>query len=79
MLEIYCFSGTDKKADPEGAQNSKDKPAVVAPKATAETTEESSEEEEEEEDDGQKRPFRPRPSTIIGFRTIQPVGSGECS
>ncbi|KAI1729903.1 protein kinase domain-containing protein [Ditylenchus destructor] len=33
------------------------------------------EEEEEEESDGEAPPFRPRPSTIIGFRTIQPIGS----
>uniref|UniRef100_A0A183BT80 Protein kinase domain-containing protein n=1 Tax=Globodera pallida TaxID=36090 RepID=A0A183BT80_GLOPA len=42
------------------------------------TTEEESEEEEEEEEET-STPFRPRPSTIIGFRTIQPMGTdGVC-
>uniref|UniRef100_A0A914I4A8 Protein kinase domain-containing protein n=1 Tax=Globodera rostochiensis TaxID=31243 RepID=A0A914I4A8_GLORO len=45
---------------------------------TTTTTEEESEEEEEEEEET-STPFRPRPSTIIGFRTIQPMGTdGVC-
>lgn len=41
-----------------------------------EMSDEEEEEEEEEESDAEAPPFRPRPSTIIGFRTIQPIGSG---
>ncbi|KAL3090083.1 hypothetical protein niasHS_006535 [Heterodera schachtii] len=48
-------------------------------KKTKSTTTEEEESEEEEEEEESATPFRPRPSTIIGFRTIQPMGTdGVC-
>ncbi|KAI1717205.1 protein kinase domain-containing protein [Ditylenchus destructor] len=53
-------------------------PPPIGKSAEKESEEEEmsdEEEEEEEESDAEAPPFRPRPSTIIGFRTIQPIGS----
>lgn len=65
----------DPDAESLSAENSSS--SAIAPKAEPEEEEEeeNNEEEEEEEEEEEDIPFRPKPSTIIGFRTIHP-GTG---
>nr|CAD2124072.1 unnamed protein product [Meloidogyne enterolobii] len=66
----------DPDAESLSAENSSS--SAIAPKAEPEEEEEeeNNEEEEEEEEEEEDIPFRPKPSTIIGFRTIHPGTDG---
>ncbi|KAL3068482.1 hypothetical protein niasHT_030773 [Heterodera trifolii] len=66
----------EKKLISRGEESGQKREGGRRKKTKSTTTEEEESEEEEEES---ATPFRPRPSTIIGFRTIQPMGTdGVC-